>query len=249
VTANRPTVAGLLRSEALKAATMPATYGLLAAILVMTALNSALALSDPHANLAVAHTVAHALSAGRDFTVLFVALGAVGAAAEFRHATAIPTFLATPRRARVVAAKTTAYLTLGLLVACAAAAVQLAIVLPWAAAHHHALTPWDGAVLDPVLTGAIAGASYAALGVAIGLLVRNQLVALMVAFGWFTVAEAALAILIPGLSRFLPGGALSGVDTPGLRLLPLYAAVPLVALWALAIAALALRTTLRRDIA
>jgi ABC-2 type transport system permease protein len=241
VTANRPTVAGLLRSEALKAATMPATYGLLAAILVMTALNSALALSDPHANLAVAHTVAHALSAGRDFTVLFVALGAVGAAAEFRHATAIPTFLATPRRARVVAAKTTAYLTLGLLVACAAAAVQLAIV--------HALTPWDGAVLDPVLTGAIAGASYAALGVAIGLLVRNQLVALMVAFGWFTVAEAALAILIPGLSRFLPGGALSGVDTPGLRLLPLYAAVPLVALWALAIAALALRTTLRRDIA
>ena len=70
----------------------------------------------------------------------------------------------------------------------------------------------------------------------------------MVAFGWFTVAEAALAILIPGLSRFLPGGALSGVDTPGLRLLPC-AAVPLVALWALAIAALALRTTLRRDIA
>ena len=47
-----------------------------------------------HANLAVAHTVRHALAGGRDFAVLFVALGAVGAASEFRHGTAIPTFLA-----------------------------------------------------------------------------------------------------------------------------------------------------------
>jgi ABC-2 type transport system permease protein len=249
MTAHRPTIAGLLSSEALKAATMPATYGLLAAILVMTGLNTALPLSDPHANLAVAHTVRHALSAGRDFTVLFVALGAVGAAGEFRHATAIPTFLATPRRSRLVTAKIAVYLALGLLAAVAAAALQLAIVLPWAAANHHAMGPVDPAVLDPILAAALAGACYAALGVAIGLLVRNQLVALMVAFGWFTVAEAAMAILVPGLSRFLPGGALSGVDTTGLRLLPLYAAVPLVAAWLVAITILALRTTLRRDIA
>jgi hypothetical protein len=249
VTTHRPTIAGLLYSEALKAATMPATYGLLAAIFVMTAINSALPLSDPHANLAVAHTVRHALSAGRDFTVLFVALGAVGAAAEFRHATAIPTFLATPRRSRLVSAKIAVYLAVGMLAAIAAAVPQLAIVLPWAAGNHHAMAPWDAAVLYPIGSGAVAGACYAALGVAIGLLVRNQLVALMVAVGWFTVAEAALAILVPGLSRFLPGGALSGVDTTDLRLLPLYAAVPLVAAWVAAIATLALRTTLRRDIA
>ena len=94
-----------------------------------------------------------------------------------------------------------------------------------------------------------AGAGYAGLGVAIGLLVRNQLVALMVAIGWFTVAENALAILVPDVSRYLPGGALSGVDTHGLHLLPLYAALPLLAAWVLAISTLALRTTLRRDIA
>ena len=65
---------GQLGSEALKAATMPVTYGLLAAILVMTAINTALSLSDPHANLAVAETARHAMSAGRDFAFLFVAL-------------------------------------------------------------------------------------------------------------------------------------------------------------------------------
>jgi len=249
VTLTHPTVGGLLRSEALKAATMPATYGLLAAILAMTALNTALPLSDLHANLAVLRTVHHALSGGRDFTVLFVALGAVGAAGEFRHGTAIPTFLATPRRPRLMGAKIAIYLALGLLAALAAGIVQLAIVLPWAAANGHALGPWDPAVLDPMLASAAAGAGYAALGVTIGLLVRNQLVALMIAIGWFTVAENALAILAPDLSRFLPGGALSGVDTARLHLLPLYAAIPLLAVWVIAISTLALHTTLRRDIA
>lgn len=242
-------IGGLLRSEALKAATMPVTYGLLAAILAMTAINTALSLSDPHASLAVAGTARHAMSAGRDFAFLFVALGAVGAAGEFRHGTAIPTFLATPVRRRVVVAKIAAYLAFGLMVALLAAALQLAIVLPWAAANDHVLGPWSADVLEPVAGSIAAGASYAALGVCVGLLVRNQLVALVVALGWFTVAENALAILTPGISRFLPGGAFSGVDSDGLQLLPLHTAVPLVAAWVIAISAVALRTTLRRDIA
>ena len=249
MTPQRPRLGGLLRSEALKAATMPATYGVIAAILAVTALNTALPLSDRHANLVVVATVQLALSAGRDFAFLFVALGAVGAASEFRHGTAIPTFLATPRRSRLVGAKLVVYLALGLLAALVTAVAQLAIVLPWAAANGHPLAPWDSAILDPILVSAAAGACYTALGVAIGLLVRNQVAALGLAVGWFAVGEAALAILLPGLSRFLPGGALSGVDTHGLRLLALPAALAVVAAWVVALSTLALRTTLRRDLA
>ena len=76
-----------------------------------------------------------------------------------------------------------------------------------------------------------------------------MLVALVVAVGWFTIAESTLAILAPGISRFLPGGAFSGVDTHDLQLLPLYAAVPLLAAYVATVSLLALRTTLRRDIA
>jgi ABC-2 type transport system permease protein len=242
-------IGGLLRSEALKATTMPVTYGLLAAILTMTAINTALSLSEPHASLAVAETARHAMSAGRDLAFLFVTLGAVCAAGEFRHGTAIPTFLATPVRHRIVWAKIATYLALGALVALLAATLQLAIVLPWTAANDHALGPWSSDVLEPLLSGIVAGACYAALGVGVGLLVRNQLVALVVALGWFTVAESALAILLPDISRFLPGGAFSGVDTDGLQQLPLHTAVPLIAAWVIAISMLALRTTLRRDIA
>ena len=245
----RRSLNGLLRSEARKAATTPVTYGLLAAILAMTALNTALSLSDPYSDLASSATIRHALSAGRDFMILFVALGAVGAAGEFRHGTAIPTFLATPVRRRVVSAKLTTYLALGLLVALVATAMQLAIALPWLAAAHHGIAPWSADVISPIIANLAAGACYSALGVGIGLLVRNQLVALMVAIGWFTIAESALAILAPGISRFLPGGAFSGVDTDGLQLLPLYAAVPLLAAYVAAVSLVALRTTLRRDIA
>jgi ABC-2 type transport system permease protein len=245
----RTTIVRLLRSETLKAATTPVTYGLGAAILALTALNTALSVSDPHTNFAVSDSVRHVFSAGRDFTVLFVALGAVGAAGEFRHATAIPTFLATPVRHRVVWAKIAAYLGLGLLVALAAAALQLAVALPWMTAEGHGVAPWSADVLSPVIANLLAGASYAALGVGIGLLVRNQLAALVVAVGWFTVVEGALAVLVPGVSRFLPGGAFSGVDATGQDLLPLHAAVPLLAAYVAAISILALRTTMRRDLA
>jgi ABC-2 type transport system permease protein len=239
---------GLLRSEARKAATTPVTYGLLAAILAMTALNTALSLSDPHSHLAASATIRHALSAGRDFMILFVALGAVSAAGEFRHGTAIPTFLATPVRRRVVTAKLATYLALGLLVALVATALQLAIALPWLAADGHGIGPWSADVIGPVIANLVAGACYSALGVGIGLLVRNQLVALIVAIGWFTIAESALAILAPGISRYLPGGAFSGVDTHGLQLLPLYTAIPLLAAYVATISLLALQTTLQRDI-
>jgi ABC-2 type transport system permease protein len=249
VRAARTTIGGLLRSEALKAATTPVTYALGAAILAMTALNTALSASDPQTNFAVSDSVRHVLSAGRDFAVVFVALGAVGAAGEFRHGTAIPTFLATPVRQRVVGVKIATYLTLGLLVALAAAGLQLAIALPWAAAQGNGLAPWSPDVVSPVIANLAAGACYSALGVCIGLLVRNQLIALVAAVGWFAVVESALATLAPGISRYLPGGALSGVDTAGQNLLPLHAAVPLLAAYVAAISILALRTTLRRDIA
>ena len=109
----------LLASETRKASSTPVTYGFLAAILAFTALNTSLSLGDPGARLDTAGGVRHVFSAGRDFLFLFIALGAVGAAGEFRHGTAVPTFLATPARWRVLVAKLAAHLGLGAIVAAA----------------------------------------------------------------------------------------------------------------------------------
>jgi ABC-2 type transport system permease protein len=237
-------IRGLLASETRKAASTPVAYGFLAAIVAFTALNTSLALSD-----GTAIDVRHVFSAGRDFLFLFVALGAVAAAGEFRHGTAVPTFLATPRRWRVVAAKLTAQLGLGALVAVACVAVQMAIALPWIDAHAAGVTPWSASVVEPAIGSVLCGAAFCALGVGIGMLVRNQILALAVAVGWFAVAEGALATFAPDVSRYLPGGLFSGVDNPAANLLPLPLAVAVLAAYVAGLSALAARTTLRRDIA
>jgi ABC-2 type transport system permease protein len=240
---------GLLASEARKAASTPLTYGFLAAILALTALNTSLSLSDATAHLDTAAGVRHAFSAGRDFLFLFIALGAVGAAGEFRHGTAVPTFLATPARWRVLAGKLAAHLGLGAIVAAACVAVQMAIALPWIAGHASGVTPWSAAVLEPAVGSILSGGAYCALGVAVGMLVRNQIVAIVVTLGWFAVAEGALATFAPDVSRFLPGGLFSGADNPSTNLLPLPVAAAVLAAYVAALSLLAVRTTLRHDIA
>jgi ABC-2 type transport system permease protein len=237
---------GVLRGELLKARTSPVTWGFTAAIVLLTALNTSLSLSDSLTLLDTEDGVRHAFAAGRDFAVLFVALGAVGAAGEFRHRTAVPTFLATPVRDRVLVAKVLAYAALGLLVAFGCVAVQLAIGLPWIAAEAPSVSPFGSAVVEPCLASLLSGVAYASVGVGLGTLLRNQVVALVVTFGWFAVAENALATLAPDVSRFLPGGLFSGTDQVELLALPV--AVALLTAYALVLGAIAARTTLRRDI-
>jgi ABC-2 type transport system permease protein len=238
--------ANVLRSELLKTRTGPATWGFAAVIVLLTALNTSLSLGDPLTQIATDAGVRHIFTAGRDFAVLFIALGAIGAAGEFRHQTAVPTFLATPARSRVLAAKAVAYAYVGLLVALTCVAVQMALALPWLASNGQAVHPWDAAVAEPAITAVLAGLAYTSLGVALGTLLRNQVVALVVTFGWFAVAENALATITPGISRFLPGGVLSGTDQTDLLAAP--AAIALLGAYALTLCVLAARTTLRRDI-
>jgi hypothetical protein len=225
------------------------TYGFLAAILGFTALNTSLSLSDPGAGPDAAADVRHVFSAGRDFLFLFIALGAVGAAGEFRHGTAVPTFLATPVRWRVLVAKLAAHLGLGAIVATACVAAELAIALPWIDAQGAGVSPWSAPVLEPAIGSILSGAAYCSLGVAVGMLVRNQIVALAVTLGWFAVAEGALATFTPDVSRFLPGGLFSGADNPAAHLLPLPLAIAVLAAYVAGLSLLTAATTLRRDIA
>jgi ABC-2 type transport system permease protein len=238
--------ANVLRSELLKTRTSPATWGFAAVIVLLTALNTSLTLGDPLTQIATDAGVRHIFTAGRDFAVLFIALGAIGAAGEFRHQTAVPTFLTTPARSRVLAAKALAQACAGLLIALTCVAVQMALALPWLASNGQVLHPWDAAVAEPVITAVLAGLAYTSLGVALGTLLRNQVVALVVTFGWFAVAENALATITPGISRFLPGGVLSGTDQTDLLAAP--AAIALLGAYALLLCVIAARTTLRRDI-
>jgi len=181
-------------------------------------------------------------------------LGIIAVTGEFAHQTATPTFLATPRRGRVVVAKLVTYAVAGLGYAAACTVVLLAVALPWLDAKHVDIV-LSGTDLARTLGGVgIEVALYAVLGVAVGCLMRNQIAAIV----GFVVYIFVVGPILSGIeatsevAQYLPyqaGNALgrltSSVDAAMLG----QAAGGLVLLaWALAFAALGTRVAIRRDI-
>ncbi|WP_328526168.1 hypothetical protein [Kribbella sp. NBC_00359] len=181
-------------------------------------------------------------------------LGIIAVTGEFAHQTATPTFLATPRRGRVVVAKLLTYAGTGLGYAAACTVVLLAVALPWLAAKHVDIV-LSGTDLARTLGGVgIEVALYAVLGVAVGCLMRNQIAAIV----GFVVYIFVVGPILSGVeatsevAQYLPyqaGNALgrltSSVDASMLG----QAAGGLVLLaWALTFAALGTHVAIRRDI-
>jgi hypothetical protein len=174
---------------------------------------------------------------------LFAALlGAMAFTGEVRHGTIRPTFLVTPERHRVVAAKVWASMLIGAgfgLVAGAVAAGVGTVALKSRGIDIR-LDTGDFALL--VAGGAVAAALWAAIGVGLGAIVRNQVPALIGICAWLLFVENVLVGDLAGVGevgRFLPGAAAKAIsgqnpDTllspgVGLVLLALYAAIAAVA--------------------
>ena len=124
------------------------------------------ALSDPQYAQLV-------LSLASNASILTIVLGIIGTTQEYRHRTATPTFLVTPRRGRVVGAKLLAYglvaIPMGLLIVLA----DVLVVEVYAGARGSAPS-LSGDNLR-VLAGAWAAlVVYAVIGVGVGALLKNQ---------------------------------------------------------------------------
>lgn len=136
-------------------------------------------------------------------------IGTIAITSEYRHRTIGTTFLAVPRRGRVLAAKLVVYAMFGLAYGVVASAAS-GLALMAGAALRGVRLGMTGEQLVILLTQmAVASAVYMVLGVAIGALARNQLVAIGVVLGYFYFLEYVV-MLIPGVNLvypFLPGGA------------------------------------------
>lgn len=191
---------------------------------------------------------------GEFLGVLFAALlGAMSITAEIRHGTIRSTFLVTPRRNRVVAAKVWVSIPIGAgfgLVAGAVAAAAGTAALGTRGIDVQ-LDRGDYALLVGG-SGAAAGL-WAAIGVGVGALVRNQVPTLIGICAWLLFVEGLLAGDVAGglgdVGRLLPGAAaaaLSGQD-PGTLLAPAVGLV-LLALYAAAVALGGSFAISRRDV-
>ena len=195
--------------------------------------------------------VRNVLNGATAATTAALIFGIVALTGEFRHRTAATTFLVTPDRRRVVAAKIAATGLAGLVYSLGAAVLTLTIAIPWMAAKQADLTLFSDDV-GVVLGGAvIATILYAAIGVGIGALVRNQTQAVIIALVWSAIVEGVLVTMLPDVGRWLPGGAanaLTASTTAEGALLPVLAGGLLLAAYTAVIAVAGTRVTVRRDV-
>jgi ABC-2 type transport system permease protein len=178
-------------------------------------------------------------------------LGILGMAGEFRHQTVTQTFLVTPDRGRVVAAKLVAYPLAGIALALATLAVTAAVAAGWLAAK--GITPsLPPAPLGRMVGVALLGPALCGLvGVGVAALVRNQVAALVGVAVWVLVVEGLLLSLLnaPSLGKWLPSAAAkAALGSPGGAQLSRLGGTLLLAGYALALALAGTRLVVRRDI-
>ncbi|MEI4272002.1 ABC transporter permease [Klenkia sp. LSe6-5] len=144
--------------------------------------------------------------------VIAVVLGVIGTTQEYRHRTATPTFLVTPRRGRVVVAKLVAYAVAGLALAVAAVAATVLVATVYGGARGGA-PDWSGDALGVLLRSGLALVVYTVIGVGVGALVRNQVGAVVGSLVYLFVVEPIIRS-VPAISdayQYLPGGALEAM--------------------------------------
>jgi ABC-type transport system involved in multi-copper enzyme maturation permease subunit len=243
----------LVRSELLKQRSTRTLLGLFAAMIALVLLAVLLHSLLPAEQLTDRHTQLMVLGRGEFLGALFAALlGAMSITAENRHGTIRPTFLFSPRRDRVVAAKVSVSVVIGAGFGLVAGAAAVAVGTAALRARGIGLQ-LDGRDYVLLVAGSAAAAAlWAAIGVGVGALVRHQVPALVGICAWLLFVEGLLAGDLVGLGdvgRFLPGSAASAISgqDPGTLLAPAAGLALLAAYAAVAALAGALATS-RRDV-
>jgi len=192
---------------------------------------------------------------GTTFGMIFASLlGAMSVTNEIRHGLIRPTFLATPKRAVVIAAKVAASVIAGAAFGLIAEALAVGVGSAGLVARGIVVAPTGGDFTQLLAGGAGAAALWAAIGVGVGAIVRNQVGATVGLVVWLLFAEMTLIASVPSIGKFLPGAsaaALAGAmlqQTATYLLTPALGAV-LIAAYAAAATAAGLIATVRRDVA
>jgi ABC-2 type transport system permease protein len=259
---------GLVRSELTKILSTRLWWGLLVGVVVWTLFNAGISaafagvdqgagqeplpgLDQPEALRGV-----YAAAAFSGAYIFALVLGVTGMTGEHRYQTVTPTFLATPRRARVVVAKALAHLGVGL--GYGVVAVVIAFVVGGTVVL---LRGFDLGLGTPglwraVVLGVLAVAAWTLVGLGIGTLIRNQVAAILVAVAITFLVEPLLSLALgaadlDAIGKFLPSSASSAMTSPPnqfLDLLPWWGGALVLLGYAVLFAGLGVLLSVRRDV-
>jgi len=204
----------ILKSEWLKVVSVPTSWILLGSMLLIEGLVAGLVTgvgdiedlrtADPRVLL-----IGTPLS-----TVLMFTLGALLTTNEFRHGTANHTFIITPRRERVIAAKLAVGFVVGVAGALMYIAVNAGLGLSILSSRG---VPVDGDLAVNIYSGVGVGLVLGCLfGVALGALLRNQILTIVVGLVLFLLRGVVALFIGTSVGKYFPGEALLALQgTPG----------------------------------
>lgn len=185
--------------------------------------------------------------------VVMLLLGAMVFTQEFRYGTVTSTYLGEPRRTRILVAKWLALIIFSVILTI----VTVAVSLPVATAL---INSRDGDVTmgtlfwEMVAAGFVVMAAFGVIGVAMGALLRNQIVAVLVVLVWMLMVEQIVIHDYPTVGRWMPGGSTYALMQQGPanglgdKLLSVPSAGILLAAYVTLAVVLALRLTPKRDV-
>ena len=153
----------------------------------------------------------------QNFTTLFpLALGVLLITGEYRHQTITATFLSTPRRWVVLVSKSVAVVLIGVVYAVGHAAASVAGGAAMLAGKGHPTLLDDPEVWRSLGIGVLAFVVWTMLGFGFGMLVRNQVAAVLIAVGASLIGQIALNIIFAiadwtWAAKWLPGNLTGGM--------------------------------------
>jgi hypothetical protein len=193
----------LVWAELLKVRTAPrTTLGLTLGLLGLVGLGAGATASDAGGDFReeiVAWDVLGVASVAAIFTLI---LGILVVTWEYRHGTITQTYLATPRRERVIGVKLAVSFLLGAVLAALAIAVALVVARFWLS---YELERDHLELAGRIVLGA---ALWSVFGAGLGALLQSQVGAIIASFVWFLVAEPIVAWQLESIGDYLPGSVL-----------------------------------------
>jgi ABC-2 type transport system permease protein len=240
----------LITNEILKLRTIRSPWFMLAVAQVLVLLGAVGRLANHEGSEGVAAGAAAHVGLA---ALIPLVLGIMAVAGEHRHETITDTYLSTPARGKVVAAKLAVYTVVGALFGILGSVTALAITAIWLPAAGDAMT-WNDSELWRTVGGDIVwNAAFAAIGVGLGALLRNMAAAIATALAWVALVEGLLGQLIgTEWSKWLPfaaGTALGRLPAQAADGLSQWAGGVVLACYAILFATVALTTSVRRDVA
>jgi ABC-2 type transport system permease protein len=238
-------VGRLVAGELIKVRTTRTALGFGAASLLLVLASVLITILAGHPNTVVDKR--GALNFGGTIALVLLLFGAVAATGEFRHRTLAPAVLIAPDRLRLFLARIAAYMLTALALAAVMGVITLVLGIPLLAGESGPDLAGSDYV-DLVAGGLIVAALAAAVGVAFGTLVRNQVFAVIAILVWVTILEPLTGLIDDRIPDYALGSTLSRVAQGGDETMGFASAVLVLIAWAAAFMVAGAVVDRRRDV-